>query len=275
MSDNNFYVVKKGRKIGIFTSWNECKEQVHEYPNPIFRKFNNIEMAKKFLENPINSKNDLNQKSQNLSNKNNIIKINFDLSSIISNTFDINNDYQPEKWNTYDNEFYIFTDGSSRNLSNGTTKSGIAVFFGLSNNNIKEILTDVTNNQCELMAINYACKIIIKYFNYLVHYNKSINIVSDSEYSIKSVSQWIKTWKNNDWKTKNGLEVKNKDIISSIDNALIRVEKLNNKVNNPINIKFIHVNSHQNLNTISNMNTRDKFLWKGNYIVDLLAQDKI
>jgi ribonuclease HI len=274
MSSKNFYVVKKGRKPGIYQTWEECKVQVHEFPSPIYRKFTTEDEAKAFLASS-QSSNPSTKSTGKSSNSSTSSPLKLSLPPIESNSFDINHDYQPDKWSTLNNEFYIFTDGSCRNLPNGLSKAGIAVFFSLSTPNIKEILTDVTNNQCELMAILYTFKVIIKYFNYLVHFQKPINIVSDSEYSIKSVSLWIKTWKTNDWKTKNGEEVKNKDIITSIDNAMSRIELLNQTASHPVKIKFLHFNSHQPISSLASMDSTDKFLWKGNYIADQLAQDKI
>jgi ribonuclease HI len=36
-----YYVVIKGYKTGIFTNWEECKKSIHNFPNPIYKKFNN------------------------------------------------------------------------------------------------------------------------------------------------------------------------------------------------------------------------------------------
>ena len=44
-----FYAVKNGRKIGIFTSWDECKEQVNGFLDADYKSFNNIEDANNYL----------------------------------------------------------------------------------------------------------------------------------------------------------------------------------------------------------------------------------
>ncbi|MBS5934617.1 MAG: ribonuclease H family protein [Clostridiales bacterium] len=46
---SKFYAVKKGRKIGIFTSWEDCKDSVHGYTNAIYKSFTNMNDAKKYL----------------------------------------------------------------------------------------------------------------------------------------------------------------------------------------------------------------------------------
>ena len=40
-----YYVVIVGRKTGIFTSWNECLEQVNKYPKATYKSFTNKEDA--------------------------------------------------------------------------------------------------------------------------------------------------------------------------------------------------------------------------------------
>lgn len=45
-----FYAVKKGRKEGIYNSWNECKEQVNAFPNALYKSFSTYEEAKNFIE---------------------------------------------------------------------------------------------------------------------------------------------------------------------------------------------------------------------------------
>lgn len=44
-----FYAVKEGRNKGIYTTWDECKEQVHGYKDAKFKKFNTKEEALEFI----------------------------------------------------------------------------------------------------------------------------------------------------------------------------------------------------------------------------------
>lgn len=44
-----YYAVKRGRKTGIFNTWSECYDSVMGYDKPIYRGFNNLEEAQKFL----------------------------------------------------------------------------------------------------------------------------------------------------------------------------------------------------------------------------------
>lgn len=45
-----YYAVKVGRQTGVFYSWDECKEQVHQYPNAVFKGFSTEDEAWEFVE---------------------------------------------------------------------------------------------------------------------------------------------------------------------------------------------------------------------------------
>lgn len=49
MAAKKFYAVKSGKKTGIFTSWEECKEAVTGYPGAEYKGFPTLEEAKSFL----------------------------------------------------------------------------------------------------------------------------------------------------------------------------------------------------------------------------------
>ena len=44
------YAVANGRKKGVFTDWNECKNQIDGFENPVFKKFDNYSDASSFVE---------------------------------------------------------------------------------------------------------------------------------------------------------------------------------------------------------------------------------
>ena len=69
-----------------------------------------------------------------------------------------------------------------------------------------------TNNRMELQAILEA----LNYFNS----PRSIKIVSDSKYSINCCTEWIKVWKSKNWIKSDGSEVKNIDLLQSIDELI-------------------------------------------------------
>lgn len=44
-----YYVVKKGIAPGIYRTWNDCNDQIKDYPSPFYKKFDNAMEAYKFL----------------------------------------------------------------------------------------------------------------------------------------------------------------------------------------------------------------------------------
>jgi ribonuclease HI len=293
-----YYVVKRGFKPGIYKTWNECKTAVDGYVNPVFRKFESFQEANEFYKNESSttsstasttastskpfsaSGTNKNQSSKDSSlckatttSSSDMTKIKSMTTNIKSSQYSDDLNYNVSGWNIIEDEIYLFTDGSSRK-SKDYFNSGIGVYIGYNCTNIKEQYNNKTNNQCELMAMDYAFKLIVRYFRELTTMKKIIKIVSDSEYSIKACSVWLPAWKKNNWKTAKGEDVKNRDIIESIEGNMMRIKIINSKLDadSKIRVKLIHVNSHQA------PDTQDKFkfsIWFGNYVADGLAQNSM
>jgi len=129
-------------------------------------------------------------------------------------------------------EIIVFTDGSHMKPKN---LCGYGVHFP--NGEFEDISKpftkgEKTNQRAELYAIYKAIKIIS---NQNKNYN--IKIYTDSEYSIKSLTIWIKNWKKNNWISSTGKPVMNQDIIHKIDKLM--GEHIGK-------IKFSHVRAHTN-----------------------------
>ena len=45
-----FYAVKKGKKTGVFLTWDECKEQVTGFKGAVYKSFKTLPEAEAFLE---------------------------------------------------------------------------------------------------------------------------------------------------------------------------------------------------------------------------------
>jgi len=215
-------------------------------------------------------------KSKNYVSDEDILKMKQSLSTIKSSHYSDELNYNVRSWTLIDDELYIFTDGSSRKSKTKEDyfNSGVGVYIGLNCTNIKEQYNDKTNNQCELTGMDYAFKLIVKYYRELIDIKKVIKIVSDSEYSIKACSVWLSSWKKNNWKTAKGDDVKNKDLIESIDASMQRIKLINSKLStsDKLKVKLIHVNSHQAMDRTD----RTKFnIWFGNLCADGLACNKL
>jgi ribonuclease HI len=148
------------------------------------------------------------------------------------------------------NKILVFTDGS---YVKKTNKCGYGVFFPngeFKNLSRKFTHKPLTSQRAELYAIYKAIKTVQEN-----NYNYPIKIYTDSEYSIKSLTIWIKDWKKRNWKSSTGKDVKNQDLIKDID------ELINN---HKAEIQFQHVRSHTGKKDFESIN---------NEIVDKLAKD--
>jgi len=215
-------------------------------------------------------------KSENYVCDEDILKMKQSLATIKSSHYSDDLNYNVMSWTLIDDELYIFTDGSSRKSKTKEDyfNSGVGVYIGLNCTNIKEQYNDKTNNQCELMGMDFAFKLIVKYYRELIDIKKVVKIVSDSEYSIKACSVWLSSWKKNNWRTANGDDVKNRVLIESIDSSMQRIKLINSKLSASykIKVKLIHVNSHQSMDRTD----RTKFnIWFGNLCADGLACNKL
>ena len=94
----------------------------------------------------------------------------------------------------------IYTDGSC--LENPGNGGWAAIIFM---NNEKIIISgckkNTTNNQMELMAAIEALKKIPK--------DQEVQMYTDSKYVKMGITEWIKKWPQNDWKTSSKQKVKN------------------------------------------------------------------
>lgn len=182
------------------------------------------------------------------------------------------NETDPQCYTT--DVLWIFTDGGSS--ANGKANCRAAwAFYMLDDNNVgfasdlvpeKEIPGKVyktSNNRGELLAILSALKFIranIKKFSF-----ESIIIVSDSEYSIESITENIYKWQRDPIKCKLA-EKQNLDMIIPAKDL---VESLQDMLGLKSNVTFRHMNSH--LDEPTNADSEEWFMWKCNDIVDKLC----
>ena len=104
----------------------------------------------------------------------------------------------------------IFTDGA---CSGNPGKGGWAAI--ILDGNKQSILSgsesNTTNNRMELMAPIMALKKVKKI--------SEITIYTDSKYGKDGITEWIKKWKLNNWKSESKKPVKNKDLWVKLDST--------------------------------------------------------
>ena len=107
-------------------------------------------------------------------------------------------------------KFKIYTDGA---CSGNPGKGGWAavILDGKNQSSISGSENKTTNNRMELMAPIMALK--------KIKTKSEITIYTDSRYVKDGITEWIKKWKLNNWKSANKKPVKNKDLWVKLDNC--------------------------------------------------------
>jgi len=72
---------------------------------------------------------------------------------------------------------------------------------------------ETTNNRMELTAVIMALRALKKMSNV----PRQAAILTDSQYVQKGMTEWIRTWKRNSWRTSDKTPVKNKDLWIELD----------------------------------------------------------
>jgi ribonuclease HI len=137
------------------------------------------------------------------------------------------------------NMVIAYTDGACVGNGSKNAVGGVGVFIPSTNRQYSFRVVNTTNNQCELLAILYALYT-------LQDIKKPICIMTDSEYSMKSVCVWYTGWQ------RSGKKYANKELIDLI-----------HKVTTYTKVYFCHVRAHTNKTDIHSL---------GNHTVDQLAE---
>ena len=111
-------------------------------------------------------------------------------------------------------KFIIYTDGACSG-NPGPGGWGAVIFDEKrKQNNISGKVNDTTNNRMKLMAPIMALKKIKS--------NTNVIIFTDSTYVKNGITEWIKKWEKNGWKSSSKKPVKNKDLWVKLDNACLK-----------------------------------------------------
>jgi viroplasmin and RNaseH domain-containing protein len=241
-----YYAISKGRKTGIFLTWDECQKYIKGFSGAIYKSFTNIDDANNFL-NLEQSKNQLyHEPIDNSCDKPNIER---------------KNEIKPKKIeleNIPTHSICIYTDGSY----NTKTKKGAWGYY-CDSLNIYEVeeTEDVTNNYNELYAIKMGILGVLKTLTTTLTQNKIV-VVSDSLYAISCICDYYQNWINE------GI-LKEKSNWELIEEIYMLSEKYD--------INFSHIKSHQNLSKILMETTPKKrhsyIHYKNNDYIDKLVQN--
>ena len=107
------------------------------------------------------------------------------------------------------NKIIIYTDGGCRG-NPGIGGWGVWLRYGDYDKKLKGAEINTTNNQMELMAAIQALEAIKSS-------EITIELHTDSKYVMNGINQWIKAWKNKNWKTAAKKPVKNVKLWKRLD----------------------------------------------------------
>ncbi|KAJ5221097.1 Ribosomal protein L9/RNase H1 N-terminal [Penicillium citrinum] len=249
-SEPRFYGIQRGRVPGVYTNWLTAQEQIRGFARPRYRKFPTREEAEAFVKEggsqkappavgfgettqPAGAHGIENERPKD-ANGVEYPAGDGPLPRGAIDGFDPNVMLDPAtgkvvykeatkkaatktQVNGIPSMLRIYTDGSS--LRNGTAlaSAGVGVFFGPGDSrNVSEPLKGnrQTNQRAELTAIFRAIDIAPRH--------RDVTVVTDSRYAIDCVTVWYKNWQRNNWLTKDGKPVENKDLVESI---LVNIEE--------------------------------------------------
>ncbi|KAM5142614.1 ribonuclease H1 isoform 3-T3 [Callospermophilus lateralis] len=219
-----FYAVRRGRRTGVFLTWNECKAQVDRFPAARFKKFASEDEAWAFVRNSVSpdgegsclpeQKNTHAQESQ--------VKVSKRLREPLDDHEEevsepsakyVRKNTEPapalgkDTFSYMGDSVVVYTDGCCSSNGRRRARAGIGVYWGPGHPlNIGIRLPGrQTNQRAEIHA---ACKAIEQAKAQNI---SKLVLYTDSMFTINGITNWVQGWKKNGWKTSTGKEVINKE----------------------------------------------------------------
>ncbi|XP_057599191.1 ribonuclease H1 isoform X2 [Hippopotamus amphibius kiboko] len=229
-----FYAVKRGRKAGVFPTWDECRAQVDRFPAARYKKFATEEEAWAFVRSSASPSGSEGQKNKHVQESQ--VKANKRLREPVDEGEAENTEpcakhvkQNTEPLPSVSKNTFSYMDGCCSSNGRRRARAGIGVYWGPGHplNVGIRLPGRQTNQRAEIHA---ACKAIeqakTQNINKLVLY-------TDSMFTINGITNWVRGWKKNGWKTSTGKEVINKE-------DFVELERLVQGMD----IKWMHVPGH-------------------------------
>jgi ribonuclease HI len=193
-----FYVVWKGAKTGVFSTWSEVQSHTQGRSDAQFMGFPSKAEAEAAFASTYTKA----LMKRSLTNKGSTNK------SAGAKSFTRNSNNTPPAKITA--EIQIYCDGAC-SPNPGKSGTGLAVYHQGKVNSLYYGLYQAngTNNTAELNGMLYSFKLAKKYLDKV----EQVQILSDSKYSIDCITKWAKGWQAKGWTRGKGEEIKNVDLI--------------------------------------------------------------
>lgn len=203
MAKKKFYVVWKGRKPGIYETWDECKAQTDGFPGAKFRSFPTYPMAEEAYGKTPKASKTIVKKHQETEKSEGVRH---------TDTFD----------------WAIFCDGGC-DPNPGPSGTGMAVY---TKGKLHETWYghheyEGTNNRAELFGMLRSLDYVENLLkDGLVSTKNRAVICCDSQYAINCIIKWSRSWRKNGWMTKSGSPVQNREIIEAANDKFITLNNV-------------------------------------------------
>ncbi|KIW20826.1 hypothetical protein PV08_01404 [Exophiala spinifera] len=128
----------------------------------------------------------------------------------------------------------VFTDGACTNNGRPEATAGVGVAYGENDGSQLSVpITDTeddfplrSNQRAELYAARLGLEFLAEADRIRSTTKKAKGepkawiIATDSEYVVKGITEWLPTWRRNDWRTSKGTKPANLDLFLALDDAL-------------------------------------------------------
>lgn len=198
------YVVWKGEKTGVFDNWDTVKNLTAGRADAQFMGFPSKDEAQAAFKSTY-TKALMNRSKSNSGTATST-------SKSVSNSTSSRTSTSIDSAAAIKAEVQIYCDGAC-SPNPGKSGTGVAVYqhqkltelwYGLYNAN-------GTNNTAELNGMLAAFKLAKHY----LATHETVQVLSDSKYSIDSITKWATGWKNKGWKKANGEAIKNPELVQT------------------------------------------------------------
>ncbi|XP_005404428.1 PREDICTED: ribonuclease H1 [Chinchilla lanigera] len=235
-----FYAVRRGRRTGVFSTWNECRAQVDRFPAARFKKFATEDEAWAFVRKSSSPDGSEGQKNAEESQ----VKASKRPREPLDDSEDASTEpsvklarqntepalpISKDTFSYMGDSVVVYTDGCCSSNGRRRARAGIGVYWGPGHplNVGIRLPGRQTNQRAEIHA---ACKAIEQAKAQDI---SKLVLYTDSMFTINGITSWVPGWKKNGWRTSAGKEVVNKE-------DFVRLERLTQGMD----IQWMHIPGH-------------------------------
>lgn len=239
-----FYAVARGREVGVYGSWDECRQRVDRFPRARYKKFPTSKEAWAFISEvlegdaaPSRPRRESRKRSHStLAGDDRSDEDEDDaLELLYKNKGSKATLEAPAAKRRHLQPAVAYVDGACQHNGNrgGEACAGYGVHWPNGEcPDVREMLVGEkqTNQRAELTAS--CCALEQARERGL----GAVEVRTDSMYTLKGASQWLKKWRSNGWRTTGDSDVKNRDLWQRLDGLLTDVD-----------VKWTHVRGHRGI----------------------------